>query len=509
MPQLSSSSSLSLNLLDASNPLDRTSQKKERSQEPTPNLTQDQSQQQPQDRRSQSQSQSQSPSPLPSKSQSQSQSQPKSQLQNQPHGPGPQSESRVSASISITQHSMIDTVLPKSTVEFPSVSYDSVLAASLRGSSAPASDTANAFSTTVAVSPTPPTSFTPSPGRHSTTRSKTDARAPTSSGPHVCPDCQRQYSRSEHLARHIQSHTLGKRFQCPDCGKAFARTDLLRRHAQSHKNEDGSKRRRTGAGAPRAGRVSHACKQCSTARVKCEEAKPCTRCRLRNLTCEYNANEAALALYNPHLKASTPGGLATTARSSLRQPLAGEREGEIEESTLEPAPRSMPELISGSKSTLKPGAQASSSVSPMRAPDGLENPSGRLLPIPVETLENSIPLANSQQQAQQQSQKQAQQQQQQNLAQPSDSVLFQLRQPEMPFSSMNLPGSDFYCPEASNNANTREIPGTQVASLESRLELGYASAPSYQRAHPIQQSPSEFLTQSAQDFQSQGKEIVV
>ncbi|KAL1900755.1 hypothetical protein Cpir12675_000768 [Ceratocystis pirilliformis] len=399
---------------------------------------------------------------------------------------------------------MINTVLPKSSVEFPSVSHDSVPAASLRGYSAPApttSDTTNAFSTTVAASPTPPTSFTLSPGRRSTTRSKTDSRAPASSRPHVCPDCQRQYSRSEHLARHIQSHTLGKRFQCSDCGKAFARTDLLRRHAQSHKNEDGSKRRRIGAGAPRAGRVSHACKQCSTARVKCEETKPCTHCRLRNLICEYNANEAALALYNPHLKASAPGGLTTTASSSLRRPLKGGCEGEIEESISEPAPRSMPELIYGSKSTLKLGTQASPSVSPMQALDGLENPSVRLLPIPVETLETPITIANFQQQAQQQPQKQVKQQQQQPPAQPPDSVLFQLRQPEMPFSSMNIPGSDFYCPEASNNDNTREIPGAQVTSPESRLE--------YQRAHPTQQSQSGVLTQSAQDFQSQAMAALV
>jgi hypothetical protein len=109
-----------------------------------------------------------------------------------------------------------------------------------------------------------------------------------------CADCKRRYSRPEHLARHIQTHTLGKRFFCQICGKAFARADLLKRHTANHENDgDGTKKRRRVDASPGSGRVSHACRSCAAARVKCEENKPCQRCQKKGLTCEYAASESA------------------------------------------------------------------------------------------------------------------------------------------------------------------------------------------------------------------------
>jgi len=106
-----------------------------------------------------------------------------------------------------------------------------------------------------------------------------------------CADCQRRYSRPEHLARHIQTHTLGKRFACTLCGKSFARADLLKRHAANHDPDDpsGTRKRRRMPSLATQDRVSHACRACASARVRCEEQKPCTRCRNRNLRCEYTA----------------------------------------------------------------------------------------------------------------------------------------------------------------------------------------------------------------------------
>ncbi|KAI8632365.1 hypothetical protein F5Y19DRAFT_420849 [Xylariaceae sp. FL1651] len=121
-----------------------------------------------------------------------------------------------------------------------------------------------------------------------------------------CADCKKRYSRPEHLARHVQTHTLGKRFFCQVCGKAFARADLLKRHAANHETDgDGSKKRRRIDVSPGAGRVSHACRPCAAARVKCEEIKPCQRCQKRGLTCEFAATEAgsAAAMHLLHLSA--------------------------------------------------------------------------------------------------------------------------------------------------------------------------------------------------------------
>ncbi|KAG6028314.1 hypothetical protein E4U40_001086 [Claviceps sp. LM458 group G5] len=101
---------------------------------------------------------------------------------------------------------------------------------------------------------------------------------------YACRDCGRSYSRPKHLVRHVQTHTLGRRFSCEICQKSFARKDLLRRHVVNHSNDSTNKKRRTNA-SPAAGRVSHACRPCAVARVKCDDSKPCQRCITRKLSC--------------------------------------------------------------------------------------------------------------------------------------------------------------------------------------------------------------------------------
>ncbi|KAI0540028.1 hypothetical protein GGR58DRAFT_512041 [Xylaria digitata] len=169
-----------------------------------------------------------------------------------------------------------------------------------------------------------------SPGRNSLHPS---LQAPTpanqshlmTSSLYQCADCKKRYSRPEHLARHIQTHTLGKRFLCQVCGKAFARADLLKRHTANHENDaDGTKKRRRIDASPGSGRVSHACRPCASARVKCEEIKPCQRCQKKGLACEYAVTEpgSTAALHLLHLSADarnnspTPGAISNTSHPS-------------------------------------------------------------------------------------------------------------------------------------------------------------------------------------------------
>ncbi|CAH0026747.1 unnamed protein product [Clonostachys rhizophaga] len=124
---------------------------------------------------------------------------------------------------------------------------------------------------------------------------------------YACRDCGRSYSRPEHLVRHVQTHTLGRRFVCDICQKSFARKDLLRRHVANHDNDSPKKRRRTTT-SPGAGRVSHACRSCAVARVKCDDTKPCKRCVSRNLNCVSTETPSTAAMHLMHLSANAHSG---------------------------------------------------------------------------------------------------------------------------------------------------------------------------------------------------------
>ncbi|KAH7329266.1 hypothetical protein B0I35DRAFT_346098 [Stachybotrys elegans] len=141
---------------------------------------------------------------------------------------------------------------------------------------------------------------------------------------YACRHCGRSYSRPEHLVRHVQSHTLGRRFACDICKKAFARKDLLRRHIANHEKGSPSKRRRHGSSAASmAARVSQACRACAVARVKCDDSKPCQRCTARNLVCVSSDSGPAATLNlaqlsaDPRMQSSNSD---STPRSGLSSP---------------------------------------------------------------------------------------------------------------------------------------------------------------------------------------------
>lgn len=68
-------------------------------------------------------------------------------------------------------------------------------------------------------------------------------RAPAKSGPKPKPfpcsvqGCERRFSRSDELNRHVRIHTGQKPFQCTICARSFSRSDHLTTHTRTHTGE--------------------------------------------------------------------------------------------------------------------------------------------------------------------------------------------------------------------------------------------------------------------------------
>lgn len=61
---------------------------------------------------------------------------------------------------------------------------------------------------------------------------------------------------------------------------------MLKRHATGHAHDRDRKRKRSSSVAKQS-RVSQACKACASSKLKCDEEKPCRRCRERSLHCDW------------------------------------------------------------------------------------------------------------------------------------------------------------------------------------------------------------------------------
>ncbi|KAL4062189.1 hypothetical protein J3A83DRAFT_4039373, partial [Scleroderma citrinum] len=112
-------------------------------------------------------------------------------------------------------------------------------------------------------------------------------------GDHKCPVCQATFTRPQHVARHMRSHTGDRPYKCQYCGDQFARSDLLSRHINKcHANEKpppsaAGGRRKGSAAASRATTSKQACDQCVQSSLPCDGSNPCSKCLSRKCRCTY------------------------------------------------------------------------------------------------------------------------------------------------------------------------------------------------------------------------------
>ena len=100
------------------------------------------------------------------------------------------------------------------------------------------------------------------------------------SGVHQCRICKRSYERADHLNRHLKSHENARPFHCSRCPKRFNRADLLSRHLATHDRH--SSRDPDRPLIKRTDRAAAACLACAASKSKCEDQKPCGRCRTKH-----------------------------------------------------------------------------------------------------------------------------------------------------------------------------------------------------------------------------------
>ncbi|KAK0741171.1 hypothetical protein B0T18DRAFT_374432 [Schizothecium vesticola] len=101
-----------------------------------------------------------------------------------------------------------------------------------------------------------------------------------------CAYCGKQFTRKEHLERHLPNHTNVKPHRCAFCQLSFSRRDLLVRHHTTYHEARDNNEPATGRIASVAGRTPIACQNCATAKTGCDKRTPCTRCTEKGLDCE-------------------------------------------------------------------------------------------------------------------------------------------------------------------------------------------------------------------------------
>ncbi|KAI0321194.1 hypothetical protein OF83DRAFT_369854 [Amylostereum chailletii] len=150
-------------------------------------------------------------------------------------------------------------------------------------------------------------------------------------GDHKCPVCQATFTRPQHVARHMRSHTGDRPYKCQHCGDQFARSDLLSRHVNKcHPGErplssTAPARRKGTASASRATTSKQACDQCVQSSLPCDGANPCSKCVHRKCRCTFVKFHRQTAPFGPGHPArpNDPNAVALAAAASSGMALPG------------------------------------------------------------------------------------------------------------------------------------------------------------------------------------------
>ncbi|XP_029507745.1 early growth response protein 1-like [Oncorhynchus nerka] len=135
-------------------------------------------------------------------------------------------------------------------------------------------------------------------------------RIHTGQKPFQCRICMRNFSRSDHLTTHIRTHTGEKPFPCEICGRKFARSDERKRHTKIHLRQKDKKAEKGGV----AGAVAEA--PVSAPPSVSSYPSPVTSCYSSPVHTSYPSPSIATSYPSPSIATSYPSPSIATSYPS-------------------------------------------------------------------------------------------------------------------------------------------------------------------------------------------------